>query len=55
MIRIARGRKITNANFVTGDYEALPFENDFFDVVTCSMSFHHYPNVEKFFTAVIEY
>lgn len=27
-----------------GDSEALPFDDDQFDAVTCSHSFHHYPN-----------
>jgi SAM-dependent methyltransferase len=29
---------------VQGDSERLPFQNHAFDVVTCSHSFHHYPN-----------
>jgi ubiquinone/menaquinone biosynthesis C-methylase UbiE len=27
-----------------GDSESLPFETGFFDVITCSHSFHHYPH-----------
>lgn len=30
--------------FVQADSEALPMADDSFDVVTCSNSFHHYPN-----------
>jgi len=29
---------------VQGDSEKLPFADDTFDLVTCSHSFHHYPN-----------
>ncbi len=36
-------------HFQQGDCEALPYPDNSFDVVTCSMSFHHYPNVENFF------
>ena len=38
--------------FVAGDCENLPFAENSFDVVTCSMSFHHYPNPEKFFISL---
>jgi SAM-dependent methyltransferase len=31
-------------HLVRGDSERLPFADNFFDVVTCSHSFHHYPN-----------
>ena len=30
--------------FMIGDAEHLPFENAYFDMVTCSNSFHHYPH-----------
>lgn len=32
------------ARFVAGDSEFLPFAGGSFDFVTCSNSFHHYPN-----------
>lgn len=32
--------------------ENLPFAAGSFDVVTCSMSFYHYPNPEKFFASL---
>lgn len=35
------------ARFVVGDSEHLPFPNASFDVLTCSHSFHHYPNQES--------
>ncbi len=30
-------------NFVTADSERIPFEDESFDIITCSNSFHHYP------------
>lgn len=52
MIETARKKKLDGVRFVTGDCENLPFEKNSFDVVTCSMSFHHYPNPEKFFQSL---
>lgn len=34
-------------DFKVGDVEALPYESNTFDIVTCSHSFHHYPNQRK--------
>ncbi len=51
MIRVAKENS-SSIDFRQGDCEALPFADDSFDVITCSMSFHHYPNVEKFFANV---
>ncbi len=31
-------------SFMVGDAEHLPFESGYFDMVTCSNSFHHYPH-----------
>ena len=31
-------------NFMVGDAEHLPFESGYFDMITCSNSFHHYPH-----------
>jgi ubiquinone/menaquinone biosynthesis C-methylase UbiE len=33
-------------NLVQGDSQRLPFEDDSFDVITCTHSFHHYPRQE---------
>jgi len=30
-------------HLVQGDSQRLPFSDDFFDVITCTHSFHHYP------------
>ncbi len=48
MIRVAKERKIENAEFTVGDCEALPFADGSFDAAICSMSFHHYPHPEAF-------
>jgi len=52
MIEAARAKRIPNARFLVGDSENLPFENDSFDAVICSNSFHHYPNPQAFFDGV---
>ena len=52
MIEQAKKKNIPNATFVVGDCENFPFENDSFDVIICSMSFHHYPNPQAFFDSV---
>ena len=52
MIEQAKKKDIPNAIFVVGDCENFPFENDSFDAIICSMSFHHYPNPQAFFDSV---
>ena len=52
MIETANKKHIDGICFVAGDCENLPFADNRFDVVTCSMSFHHYPNPEKFFMSL---
>lgn len=52
MIEAAKKKKLDGVCFVVGDCEKLPFEENSFDVVTCSMSFHHYPNPDKFFKSL---
>ncbi len=52
MIETARRKRLEGVRFVAGDCENLPFEDASFDVVTCSMSFHHYPNPEQFFMSL---
>lgn len=49
MIAVAAAKRTKNAEFICGDCENLPFEPDSFDVITCSMSFHHYPHPVDFF------
>lgn len=48
MIEVAQEKKLTNARFLVGDSENLPFEKDTFDTVICTNSFHHYPNPQAF-------
>ncbi|GGE33807.1 SAM-dependent methyltransferase [Pullulanibacillus camelliae] len=38
----------TNVSFVKGDAEAMPFQAETFDVVTCRIAPHHFPNVDAF-------
>lgn len=52
MIETAKKKRMEGICFVAGDCENLPFADNSFDVVTCSMSFHHYPNPEKFFLSL---
>lgn len=52
MIETARKKQLEGVRFVVGDCEALPFADNSFDVVTCSMSFHHYPNPDRFFASL---
>ena len=52
MIKQAKKKNIPNATFVVGDCENFPFEDNAFDAIICSMSFHHYPNPQAFFDSV---
>lgn len=52
MIETAKKKQLDGVRFVAGDCENLPFASGSFDVVTCSMSFHHYPNPENFFMSL---
>lgn len=52
MIAVAKRKQLCNTRFVKGDCEKLPFKAESFDAILCSMSFHHYPNPEKFFINV---
>lgn len=47
MIDEAKKKKIKNTKFVVGSAENLPFDNNSFDVVTCSESAHHYLDLSK--------
>lgn len=52
MIKKAQEKNLPNTKFVVGDCEKLPFEDESFDVVICTNSFHHYPNPQAFFDSV---
>jgi ubiquinone/menaquinone biosynthesis C-methylase UbiE len=46
------GNGHSNVEFVLGDAENLPFPDDSFDIVTCRIAPHHFPNVELFIKEV---
>ena len=52
MIEKAKEKNMENTEFVVGDCENLPFEENSFDIVINSQSFHHYPNPQDFFNSV---
>ena len=43
MIAVAKA-KLRDADLRIGDSEHLPYEDDAFELATCTFSFHHYPN-----------
>lgn len=45
---LAAERGIGNVSFEPADAEALPFESDRFDLVTCRIAPHHFPHVDRF-------
>lgn len=48
MIGKARAKsKNDEIEFKVGDVEELPYEKNYFDIITCSNSFHHYPSQKK--------
>lgn len=49
MIHVAQAKELSNTEFIVGDSENLPFDEDSFDAIICSNSFHHYPNPQNFF------
>lgn len=52
MIAKAKEKNLPNTEIVEGDSENMPFKDEQFDAIICSMSFHHYPNPDKFFSEV---
>lgn len=42
------GQGMTNVDFQLADAEDLPFEDAAFDLVTCRIAPHHFPNVQQF-------
>ena len=47
MIKQANSKNIKNAKFVEGRSDAIPFDDNTFNIVACSQSFHHYPDTDK--------
>lgn len=48
----ARQRGIENVRFVEADAEDLPFEDESFDLVTCRIAAHHFPEPRRFVVEV---
>lgn len=46
--QIAAERGLDNVTFAPADAEALPFDDDSFDLVTCRIAPHHFPDVARF-------
>lgn len=47
MLNVARERLGDRADLKLGDSERLPWDNNSFDTIICSNSFHHYPEPMK--------
>jgi ubiquinone/menaquinone biosynthesis C-methylase UbiE len=47
--RLAAERGVANVQFCLGDAEAIPFRRDAFDIVTCRLAAHHFPNLGRAF------
>ena len=52
MIEVGKSKNLSGVDWVVGDCENLPFDENTFDAIICSNSFHHYPNPQKFFNSV---
>ncbi len=46
------GNGHSNVVFVEGDAEKMPFQNETFDIVSCRIAPHHFPNIEHFISEV---
>ena len=46
--KFIRGNGHLNVDFKIGDAENLPFSDGVFDIVTCRIAPHHFPNANKF-------
>jgi ubiquinone/menaquinone biosynthesis C-methylase UbiE len=50
--KFVKGNGNQNVYFVKGDAEKLPFSDGSFDVVTCRIAPHHFPNINVFIKEV---
>ncbi len=48
--RLAGERGVSNLLFCLGDAEAVPFRDNTFDIVTCRLASHHFPDLPKAFS-----
>ncbi|MDR6998489.1 class I SAM-dependent methyltransferase [Neobacillus niacini] len=46
--KFIKGNGNQNVDFVQGDAENLPFPEESFEIVTCRIAPHHFPNVDQF-------
>ncbi|MFD1170549.1 class I SAM-dependent methyltransferase [Oceanobacillus caeni] len=47
-----KGNGNVNVDFVEGDAENMPFSSEKFDLVSCRIAPHHFPNIENFIKEV---
>ncbi len=45
--RLAHERNLTNIEWMVGDVESLPLSGETFEIVTCRIALHHWPNAEQ--------
>ncbi|MEZ5854217.1 MAG: methyltransferase domain-containing protein [Hyphomicrobiaceae bacterium] len=50
--KLAAEKKLANVETAIADAEALPFDDQSFDLVTCRIAPHHFPNIAKFLAEV---
>jgi ubiquinone/menaquinone biosynthesis C-methylase UbiE len=51
--RLAAERGMSNVEFAPADAEALPFADRSFDLVTCRIAAHHFPDVARFLAEAV--
>ena len=47
-----KAKGYNNISFIKASTENLPFDNDYFDNIICTNSFHHYLNPDKVITEI---
>ncbi|MEM7124867.1 MAG: methyltransferase domain-containing protein [Chloroflexota bacterium] len=45
---LAKEKDIQNVSFEEADAEALPYDDNSFDLVTCRIAPHHFPHIDRF-------
>jgi ubiquinone/menaquinone biosynthesis C-methylase UbiE len=46
--KFINGNGFHNVDFIKGDAENMPFPEESFDIVTCRIAPHHFPNIKNF-------